>query len=118
MTASEVQALSELRLEEAKALLFTDHFDGCVYLCGYVIELALKAVICKNLKVEEFPREPYFETHDFERLLLRAGFSGEPDPLPGPVRNNMNLVTTWNLRFATVDAEATSKRMLRTESQR
>ena len=43
-TRQELKALSELRLKEAEALFGSGLYDGTVYLAGYVIELALKAL--------------------------------------------------------------------------
>jgi hypothetical protein len=42
-TRQQLPDLAYLRLQEAEVLFAADLYDGCVYLCGYVIELALKA---------------------------------------------------------------------------
>lgn len=74
---NEFKALATLRLQEAEALFTAGFFDGCVYLCGYVVELALKARICAHLGIEEYPgRERLrsaFMTHNLEDLLLLSG---------------------------------------------
>jgi HEPN domain-containing protein len=49
-TRRELQRLACLRLREAEALFGADCYDGCAYLCGYVVELALKAAICATLE--------------------------------------------------------------------
>jgi hypothetical protein len=54
-THNELQRLTELRLQEAEALFEKELFDGAAYLCGYVIELALKARICRLLDTEDYP---------------------------------------------------------------
>ena len=50
-------------------------YDGSVYLCGYVIELLLKARICKTLNWDGFPSDSKefqnlnnFKTHNLEIL--------------------------------------------------
>lgn len=77
-TRRELQKLSCLRLEEAEALFAADCYDGCAYLCGYVVELALKAAICATLGIEKYPEKgsrlrEALKTHDFDDLKLLAG---------------------------------------------
>jgi HEPN domain-containing protein len=77
-TRRELQQLACLRLEEAEALYNAGCYDGCAYLCGYVVELALKAAICATLGVAEYPEKgsrlrESFKTHDFDDLKLLAG---------------------------------------------
>jgi HEPN domain-containing protein len=43
VTRQQLQELARTKLKEAEALYSAGFFDGCVYLCGYVVELALKA---------------------------------------------------------------------------
>ena len=57
-------------------LLATGRFDGAVYLCGYAVEIALKARICHTLAWQGYPStskefEGYqsFRTHDLDVLL-------------------------------------------------
>lgn len=75
-TRRELQMLACLRLKEAEALYAASCYDGWAYLCGYVVELALKAAICANLEVDEYPEARLrggFRTHDFDDLKLLAG---------------------------------------------
>ncbi len=77
-TRRELQKLACLRLKEAEALFNASCYDGCAYLCGYMVELALKAAVCATLEVEEYPdkgsplRES-FKTHEFDDSKLLAG---------------------------------------------
>lgn len=71
-----LQQLACLRLKEAEALFDAGCYDGCAYLCGYVVESALKAAICANLGVVEYPEsrlKGVFKTHEFDDLKLLAG---------------------------------------------
>lgn len=77
-TRREFQQLACMRLEEAEALYRAGLYDGCAYLCGYVVELALKAAICATLRVGEYPEtgsrlRTSLRTHDFDDLKLFAG---------------------------------------------
>jgi HEPN domain-containing protein len=47
--------MAQARLEDAEALLQSGRYDSAVYLCGYAVELALKARICLNLNWNEYP---------------------------------------------------------------
>ena len=47
--------LAKSRLQESEILFSKRKYDVAVYLCGYAMELALKARICKTLKWSEFP---------------------------------------------------------------
>jgi len=49
----EIKELADLRLKEARALLTSGYPDGAYYLGGYALELALKAVVCKNWDVDD-----------------------------------------------------------------
>ncbi len=55
-------------------------YDGASYLCGYAVEIALKARICRTLRWAGFPSTPSefqnvksVQTHNFEALLLFTG---------------------------------------------
>jgi hypothetical protein len=56
-TRDQLKALALLRLEEAETLFKAELYDGAVYLCGYVVELGLKARICALLGVLEYPEK-------------------------------------------------------------
>jgi hypothetical protein len=103
MTHAELQDLTGLRLEEAEALYAVQKFDGCVYLCGYVVELGLKAVVCRTLNLNQYPESrPAFKVHDFDNLVLLAGLQSDVKALSGALRTNWFLVSRWNstLRYA------------------
>lgn len=52
---ADLQKLARARLKDAKSLLSAKRFDGAIYIGGYVVEIALKARICRTLKWSEFP---------------------------------------------------------------
>ena len=55
LTIAELREISAARLEDAQALFDAGHYDGVVYLCGYAVELALKARICETLDWDGYP---------------------------------------------------------------
>lgn len=73
----EFQALAVVRLEEAKCLLANGFHSGAYYLCGYAVELALKAIVAKNVRVDHFPPidAKKFYTHDLEALIGNTGLA-------------------------------------------
>ena len=80
IVTSELLRMVEARVQDAQALHDAWRFDSAVYLCGYAVELALKARICETLGWSEFPSErkdfqglQSFQTHDLKRLLHLSG---------------------------------------------
>ena len=79
MKREEIEEIVSARIEDAEALLNNSRFDGSVYLCGYAVELGLKAKICHTLQWEEYPstgtgsKYKTFKTHDLDVLLHLTG---------------------------------------------
>ena len=80
LATSEIRRIALARLRDAEVLLSAKRYDGAVYLCGYAVELALKARICKTLKWpgypesnKEFERLASFKIHDLDVLLRLTG---------------------------------------------
>lgn len=78
-TRNELRHLALLRRREAQVLFDAALYDGARYLAGYVLELALKARICRILDFEEYPDTGDFRrlyaTHDLDQLLKLSGLS-------------------------------------------
>ena len=95
-TKSDLKKLAKVRLEEAEHLYRKKLYDGCVYLCGYVIEFALKARICRILKLDDYPEKGevgrIFKTHDFDVLKLLAGLQDEIT-----ITKNKQLFDNWSI---------------------
>ena len=84
LTISELRNISEVRLEDAKVLWSSGRFDGAVYLCGYAVEMALKARIWGTLRWDGYPSTSSefleyqtFRTHDLDVLLHLSGVEGD-----------------------------------------
>jgi hypothetical protein len=80
LTAAQLKAIARARLADAEALLKAGRSDGSAYLCGYAVELALKARTCRTLKWSGFPEKrsefeglQSFKTHDLDILLRLSG---------------------------------------------
>jgi hypothetical protein len=80
---SNLKSIARARLRDSKVLLKGKRLDGAVYLCGYAVEIALKARICRTLKWSEFPETSAefkglqsIKTHDLEVLLRLSGVEG------------------------------------------
>jgi hypothetical protein len=80
ITSAALRKIARARLKDAAVLEREKRYDGAVYLCGYVIEIGLKARICQSLRWSGFPTtkkefEGYqsFRTHDLDRLLHLSG---------------------------------------------
>ena len=80
LTIAELRGIARARLEDARVLFDCASYDGAVYVCGYAVEMALKARICETLGWEGYPstsggfREyQTFRTHDLDVLLRLSG---------------------------------------------
>ena len=94
ISVAELDSLARARIEDAKALLTAGRFDGATYLCGYAVEVALKARIGRTLNWTEFPStggefQAYrsFQTHELDVLLRLSGQE---------VRVKQNHFPLWN----------------------
>lgn len=108
ISIEEIEKLATTRLNDARILSKNKSPHGAIYLCGYAIELGLKAIICKNLNTdgsiskshipntkEEFRVVSAITTHKLEDLsnlipsniikLLRTKYV-----------NEWNIVQQWN----------------------
>ena len=98
ITRKDFQKIAELRLKEAKTLYKAGLYDGTVYLCGYAVEAALKARICRHLQMKEYldsgDMKGIFLSHDFDRLLLLSGLSNKINLAN---KKNAKLFQHWSI---------------------
>jgi len=76
----EIRIIAKERLGDAMVLANAKRYEGAIYLCGYAVELGLKARICKTLKWQgwpsvgkEFDGYQSFKTHNLDVLLHLSG---------------------------------------------
>jgi HEPN domain-containing protein len=97
-TRQQLRDLALLRLQEAEVLFNTGLYDGCAYLCGYVVELALKARICATLGVNDYPEKgsrlrDAMKSHVLDDLGLLAGMGHDlTSARPALVANWSSLI--------------------------
>ncbi len=76
----QLSAIAEARLSDAGALLEAGRHDCANYMCGYAVEVALKAKICRVLNWPAYPETrgefrnyQSFRTHNLDVLLHLSG---------------------------------------------
>jgi hypothetical protein len=100
ISTKDLRVLSKARLHDAEVLMAAKRFDAAFYICGYAVELALKARICRTLKWSGFPESERdfrgfrsVKTHDLE-VLLR--FSGIEARVMAKHVAEWAVVSVWN----------------------
>ena len=102
MNRRSLRMLARERLKDARLLHRAGRYSGCYYLCGYVIECALKACIARQTERHDFPDKKFaidIHTHNIERLLdlaeLKVAFK-EARNQDRSLADNWLIVLTWN----------------------
>jgi len=98
MNREDFQRLTQERLKDAYALLNAQRYSGTYYLCGYVIECALKACIAKRTQQFDFPPErktiDAIYTHDLTKLFKSAGLE---KALEDDMKDDEKLKVFWSV---------------------
>jgi len=103
-----LRALAWARLKDARVLYASKRYDCAAYICGYSVELALKARICRTLRWNEFPQTPKefkgltsFRVHDLSTLLR---LSGVETKVKSAYLYDWSVVQSWapDMRYETV----------------
>jgi hypothetical protein len=92
--------IARARLQDANVLFINERCDGAAYLCGYAVELALKARICRTLSWSGFPETRgefenlgSFKTHKLDVLLA---LSGQESRIKTDHFTEWSAVATWD----------------------
>jgi HEPN domain-containing protein len=100
ISRAELASTARARLIDAELLSAAGRYDSAVYLCGYAVEMQLKAAICQTLGWDEFPSSSgefeklrSFRTHDLT-VLLRL--TGKRAAIAKSYQNEWKEVETWN----------------------
>ena len=96
---SDLRNIARARLRDAEVLLGARRYDAAVYLCGYAVEIALKARMCRALGWSEFPET----RRDFEgyqslrthRLDVLLHFSGAETRIKARLMTEWSIVGIW-----------------------
>ena len=97
---ADLRATAQARLDDAQILLANSRFDGAGYICGYAVELMLKARICDTLGWTGYPDTPQefqnfrsFRTHNLDVLLT---LSGKENAIKSVNFADWSIVAAWN----------------------
>ena len=100
ISVADLKSVSKGRLKDAEALLKAGRFDGAINMCGYAVEVALKARACRTLKWAGFPESKKefeglqsFRIHNLELLLHLSGVEGR---IRGKFIAEWSIVLKWN----------------------
>ena len=100
LDASTLRSIAAARIQDADVLFANSRWDGAGYICGYAVELALKARIVDTLKWSGFPQTKKefenlssFKTHNLDVLLA---LSGKEQDLKQMLFADWSIVAVWN----------------------
>ena len=100
ISTKELINIAAARLEDAEILCLGNRFDGAVYLCGYAVELTLKAKICKTLKWIGFPSTNAefqgFQSFKTHRLDILLSLSGQVIKIKTKHLSDWSIVANWD----------------------
>jgi len=96
MQKTEIEEIVQARLNDAEVLLEASRFDGSVYLCGYAIELGLKARICRTLHWNEYPTSGKYSTFKMHDLDVLLHLTGLEDKIKLKYMAEWSIVVQWN----------------------
>lgn len=103
LTVEQLREIARERIRDAEALFKAERYDGSIYICGYAVEIALKARICRTLRWPEYPQTNrdwnqnkkfnQFKTHSLSFLL---SFTGREDQIKTRHRAEWDLIDVWD----------------------
>lgn len=104
LTVRQLREIARERIKDAEALFGSERYEGAMYICGYAVEIALKARICKTLRWPDFPQTDSefggqnrkyspFKTHLLNLLL---SYSGREDQIRNRFTVEWSLVDSWD----------------------
>ncbi len=100
LTPADLRTIAHSRLQDAHILFTNARYDGAGYICGYAVELILKARICDTLNWPGYPasRNEFtnllsFKTHNLDVLL---SLSGREQAIKQNHFAHWSIVSVWN----------------------
>jgi hypothetical protein len=103
LTIKELRDIARARLRDAEALLAARRYEGAMYVCGYAVEIALKARVCRTLKWPEFPstdrefqsntKYKFLKIHSLDLLL---SYSGQENKIKTKFMAEWSAVAVWS----------------------
>ncbi|HEX8691800.1 MAG TPA: HEPN domain-containing protein [Longimicrobium sp.] len=100
IAADDLKHLARGRLRDAKALFRAGRYDAAAYICGYAVEAALKARICRTLRWTGFPdtNKEFEHYHSLKthRLDVLLELSGQSPRITGRYGLHWDAVVKWD----------------------
>jgi HEPN domain-containing protein len=103
VTVKQLREIARERIRDAEALFNAKRYDGSMYICGYAVEIALKARICRTLRWPDYPQTNrdwnqnkkfnQFKTHSLSFLL---SFTGREDQIKSRHSAEWDLIDVWD----------------------
>ncbi|MEO6734768.1 MAG: HEPN domain-containing protein [Ginsengibacter sp.] len=128
---ADIQQLAEEKLKDAECLFENKKYNSAYYIAGYVIELLLKAKVCKNLGIDnlfDFENNKQntwkadnnlnrsFKVHDYAQLLLLSGLYPyfEIENRDVKFKTHWSIICQWNegARYLTGKTETDTKEFI------
>ena len=113
IAAAELRRIADAKLADAVDLYRLGRYDSSIYLCGYAVELALKARICDTLGWAGYPEArgefhhlQSFRTHDLGMLLH---LSGQETRIVSDFSGAWSEVLKWNSAARYLAAGSTNR---------
>lgn len=91
LNKNDIIHIAKARFKDAQVLYAEKRYEGAIYICGYAVELALKARICKTLRWKEYRTDrdyTSFKTHNLDVLLHLSGVEDKIKP---------SLLVEWSI---------------------
>ncbi len=94
--ASELLRIAAVRLKDAAVLLAARRYDGAVYLCGYAVECALKARICRTLRWQDYPLTKGYKSFKVHNLGVLLHLTGREQIVKRNYFFEWSVVAKWD----------------------
>ena len=105
---ADICKLSDEKRIDAQCLFDSGRYDAAYYFAGYVVELLIKARVCKTLGIDDFfdfgnpakakilAAEAYrpFRVHDLKQLMV---FSGLYSVFDADLKKDTTLKASWSI---------------------
>ena len=95
MNKSDLEALVDIRVKEAKVLLDNYCYEGAYYVLGYAIECAIKVCIAKQVKEHDFPDKQLAIASYTHRLSDLLGVAGLKQKLQEKEETDEEFKLNW-----------------------
>jgi hypothetical protein len=97
MTKSDLEALAQARLDDAKLLLSMNRNSSAYYLSGYAVECALKACIAKSFQPNAIPSKSFVNAIYTHKLADLVGIAGLSANLDQDCKSNAVFAAAWGV---------------------